>query len=77
MSPYNFHNFFIECASYSCGEFSVAWGYIVDAFIVNGDRYGKSWDTPPFVSYSLNSGETLTNVNYGVGLRTKNLIYQK
>jgi len=32
---------------------------------VNGDRYGKSSDTPPFVSYSLNSGETLTNVNYG------------
>merc|ERR1711937_961330 len=53
------------CSPPSSCEFSVSSGYIVDAFIVNGDRYGKSSQAPGFESYSLNSGETLNEVQYG------------
>ena len=63
---------FLECTPPSRCEFSVSWGAIVDAIIVNGVRYGKSWDAPPFKSYYLIGGETLTEVQYGVGLRTIN-----
>merc|ERR1711937_52883 len=46
-------------------SFSVSWGAIVDAFIVNGVRYGKSSNTPDFESYYLNAGETLNEVQFG------------
>merc|ERR1711937_189210 len=53
------------CSPPSSCEFSVSSGYIVDAFILNGDRYGKSSQAPGFESYSLNPGETLNEVQYG------------
>ena len=68
---YHLHDFFIEFSP-PPSSFSVSWGAIVDAFIVNGVRYGKSSQAPSFKSYSLNPGETLNEVKYGVGLKTTN-----